>query len=143
MSERSEQYRALSINWDTKVKPLAQKCLDQEILELFSADVTSENQTKAKELSTKYVDPTAMWYVSKFVWAMEHDLADDRFYLSAMNTIMQIKGTLSSDSYWTDVWKGQQNEERLNLETLRDALPELFKLLTQRMSVTEKEKIVE
>jgi hypothetical protein len=143
MSERSPQYRALSIHWDTKVKPLAQKCLDQEILELFSAEVTSENQTKAILLSVKYIDSTAMWYISQFVWAMEHDLADDRFYLSAMNTLMQVKGTLSSDSYWTDVWKGKQNEERQNLETLRDVLPELLELLAQRMSVTEKEKIIE
>jgi hypothetical protein len=84
-----------------------------------------------------------MWYISQFVWAMEHDLADDRFYLSAMNTLMQVKGTLSSDSYWTDVWKGKQNEERQNLEKLRDVLPELLELLAQRMSVTEKEKIIE
>lgn len=141
MSERSEQYCALSIHWDTKVKPLAQKCLDAEVLELFSAEEeTPEIKKKAEELSKKYVDTTAMWYVSKLVWAMEHDLADDRFYLSALNAIMQVKGTLSSDSYWTNVWKGQQNEERQNLEILRGALPELLELLTKRMSITEKEK---
>jgi hypothetical protein len=135
MSERSEQYRALATHWDMKVKSLAQKCLDYELLKLVSAEVTPENQIKVKELSKKFVDPTAMWYVSQFIWAMEHDLADDGFYLKAFNCLMQVKGTLSDSSYWADVWKGQQNKERQNLEILRDALPELFELLTQRMSV--------
>jgi len=56
-----------------------------------------------------------MWYISQFGWAMEHDLADDYLYLKAFNCLMQVKGTLSSDSYWADVWKGRQNEERQNL----------------------------
>jgi len=46
MSERPPEYRALALHWDTKIKPLVQKCLDQELLRLFSAGITPEKKTK-------------------------------------------------------------------------------------------------
>lgn len=134
---RSQAYMNLSLYWDTEVKPLAQACLDTEVLKLFSVTeetVTPEDKKKGEELAEKYIDTTAMWYVSQFVWAMEHDLADDNIYLKAVNSTLQVNGTLSSDSYWKNVWGGRAvgNKEAVRLIKLRDSLPKLLDLITAR-----------
>lgn len=93
--------------------------------------ITEEMKQK---LSEKFIDLTAMYYISLFMWSMEHDLADNRGYLKAVSSALQINETLLSESYWENVWGDKGNDdkyqkEKENLKNLNKKLPKLFALL--------------
>ena len=115
--------------WDDEVKALAKACVDDKLIEMMGAAerrgyATEEEQNYAKALNLK--DPTAMWYVSKMIWRIEHDLADGRPTASLLS-ISRVFDTLNSDSYLKNVWGGDtSSKEAQNLFKLRDGLRNLL-----------------
>jgi hypothetical protein len=86
--------------------------------------LTEKEKQEAKEISKKYVDATGMWYISQMIWSVEHDLADKRN--AASICVLQVRDTLKSESYWTNVWINQgkdlESEEAKNLKNLLEKL---------------------
>jgi hypothetical protein len=118
-----------SILWDTKVKNLALKCINPELVQILLKDesqVTDEDKDKAKEIGQKFKDPYGMYYISDMAWRVEHSLADDREVMAQL-AITQVYSVLSSESYWENVWNNDtSSEEAQNLIALRDGLKELI-----------------
>lgn len=122
-----------SILWDTKVKEAARKCVVPEIVQLMMLsedEATDEKINRLKELSDKYVDLLAQYYVSQMMWAIEHDLADGREVGGGVLSAMQVRDTMNSESYWQNVWidkgKDVESEEARNLKALAVLLNELL-----------------
>ena len=115
--------------WDDEVKALAKACVDDKLVEMMGAAecrgyATEEEQNYVEALNLK--DPTAVWYVSKMIWRIEHDLADGRPKAS-LPSIIQVFETLNSDSYLKNVWDGDtSSEEAQKLFKLRDGLRNLL-----------------
>ena len=109
-----------------EAKDAAKKCVNSELVHLMST-IDKDDVAKVaefRELAKKYVDVTSQWYISHMIWAIEHDLADGRNCgLNSLNSICQVRDTLSADSYWEKVWHKEQHlEEAKNLIVLRDRL---------------------
>jgi len=123
--------------WDTKVKEIAQKCVNNELVRLMmQTDENSKEEdiAKLKELAVNFTDSTGQYYISHMIWAVEHDLADGREPgLGGMNSVLQVYNTLKSDSYWNNVWHASnhsvETEEAKSLFALRDEL----KILVEKM----------
>jgi hypothetical protein len=115
-----------SILWDTKVKAIAIKCVNNDLVELMmtpEGNITDDIEAKFKELSSKYIDPLAQHYISQMISGVEHGLADDRDCVATIS-VSQVYNTLSSESYWTNVWKNNNldTEEAKNLKELAENL---------------------
>jgi len=120
-----------SIKWDTEVKELARKCVNAEFISLVAkgenGTLTESEEVKVKELSEGIKDAYGMWYISDMLWRVEHALADDREYLAIL-TVSEIHSTISTESYWTNVWNNDfSTEEAVNIRNLRDGLKELLR----------------
>ncbi len=115
--------------WDDEVKELAKACVNDKLIEMMGAAerrgyATEAEQNYAKSLNLK--DPDAMWYISKMIWRIEHDLADGRPKASLLS-ISRVFDTLNSDSYLENVWGGDtSSEEAQKLFKLRDGLRNLL-----------------
>jgi hypothetical protein len=129
---------AFSTYWDTKVKEIAQKCVNNELIHLMmqtdNENCKDEDIAKLKQIAANYADSTGQYYVSQMIWAVEHDLADGREPgLGGMNSVLQVYNTLKSDSYWNNVWHASnhsvETDEAKNLFALRDEL----KILVDKM----------
>lgn len=119
-----------SIKWDTEVKELAKKCVNYEFITLVqkgeNGSLTESEETKVKELSEGIKDAYGMWYISNMIWRVEHALADNRESM-ALLAISEIHSTISSESYWTNVFKNDfSTDEATNIKNLRYALKELL-----------------
>lgn len=98
MSEKSKY-------WDEIVKPLA-----REVIEKATVD---------KELIE--------FYVSRMIFACEHDLADGRFPgLMSLNNLMQVEGNLKSESYYKNV---HPNTPKKEVERLKRLSKEIHNLM--------------
>jgi len=120
-----------SIKWGTEVKELARKCVNNEFISLVAkgenGTLTESEEIKVKELSEGIKDAYGMWYMSNMIWRVEHALADDREHLAIL-AVAEIHSTISSESYWTNVWNNDfSTEEAVNIRNLRDGLKELLR----------------
>lgn len=117
--------------WDEKVKKLAKACLPEErLLKLFGKgenyDPTPDEKKYLEEIGQKYKDLYGMYYISDMCWRIEHALADNRLPMAKI-AIVNVVGTLDSDSYFQNVFKGDaSSEEWQNLDALRKGLHELM-----------------
>jgi len=119
-----------SIKWGTKVKELAKKCVNYEFITLVAkgenGTLTEDEDLKIKNLSEGIKDAYGMWYISNMIWRVEHSLADNREPM-ALLAISEIYSTISTESYWTDIFKDDySSEEAINIKNLRDGLKELL-----------------
>jgi len=119
-----------SIKWDTKVKELARKCVNAEFIHLVakgeSGALTENEDIEVRKLSEEIKDAYGMWYISNMIWRVEHSLADNREVLAQL-PISEIYSTISSESYWTNVWNNDfSTDEAINIKNLRDGLKELL-----------------
>lgn len=117
--------------WDTKVKQQVMKCSPEyiNIRMLESEDISKEEKQKlVKEMNSKgYKDLLAQFYIGNLVWAVEHALADNREDLNFLNSFMQVRDCLNSESYWQNVFKGdEESEEAKNLKELAQMMNELY-----------------
>lgn len=117
--------------WDTEVKKLAEACVTEpELIRLMCKSETYKPTKKEKEylksIERKYKDIYGMYYISNMIWEVEHALADGRKE-SAKVAISFVYETLSSESYFENVFHGNANDEEWKTRAaLRDGL---YKLL--------------
>jgi len=113
--------------WDIKVNTLARKCIDVEIMHTLTNINESNKDGLNKFINDRGVhDVRAMNNVSQMMWAVEHDLADDRLYKIALD-IANVHATLNSDSYWKNVWNDDlSSSEARNLKNLAIGLNEMM-----------------
>jgi len=119
-----------SIKWGTEVKELARKCVNAEFIRLVAkgenGTLTENEELEVRKLSEEIKDAYGMWYISDMIWRVEHSLADDREPL-ALLAISEIHSTISTESYWTNVWSNDfSTDEAINIKNLRDGLKELL-----------------
>jgi len=119
-----------SIKWGTEVKELARKCINTEFISLVAkgenGTLTESEEVKVKELSEGIKDAYGMWYISNMIWRVEHSLADNREPLAQL-AVSEIYNTISTESYWTNVFKNDYStDEAINIKNLRDGLKELL-----------------
>jgi len=121
--------------WDTKVKPQAIICAKGYNLmcKIEREDIPEydENNETLKELREMNIqDLTATWYIGQMIGSVEHDLADGRKGLGLLNSVMQVNETLSSKSYWVNVWENDfTSEEAQRLNKLGELMNELITYL--------------
>ena len=95
-------------SWDSKIKPHALKHFE------------IENQ----------IDNLAEYYIKSMISAVEHDIADGRILgLNGFNLILQVRGTLSDDEYYTNVHKNIINPETISLKQLANLITESLNYL--------------
>lgn len=115
--------------WDSKVKDLAIKCVNRELVLLLNQqNPTEEQKAKVKEMSKPYKDVYGMMYISQMLWQVEHDLADQRDW-KAKIAVINIYHVISPNNteYWKDVFKDDlTSEEAQNLKNLAEGLQELL-----------------
>ena len=113
--------------WDTKVKPVARKCIDRKVIELMN---NKDNERLEKYRNEKNIkDAYTMYKLSEMIFYVEHDLADGRdfFIIVRMNQATEV---LNSEFYWKNVWKGDlSSEEAKNLLELAGFLKEAQDIL--------------
>lgn len=98
MSEKSKY-------WDEVVKPLA-----REVIEKATVD---------KELIE--------FYVSRMIFACEHDLADGRFPgLMSLNCMIQVEGNLKDESYFKNIHPNTPKEEIERMKRLSKEINNLM-----------------
>lgn len=115
--------------WDKEVKPLALKCCEgaELIGELEKATTQEEKEAIKKKMDSHgKKDWLAPWHISQMIFYVEHDLADGR---NPGLRMFQVKGCLNSESYYNDVFKGQDCEEMRNYRDLGKKLDEALNLL--------------
>lgn len=117
--------------WDSEVKKLAEDCVTEpELVRLMGKSEGYEPTEKEKEylksIGEKYKDTYGMFYISNMIWQVEHALADSREYSAALS-ISQIYQVLSSDSYFQNVFEGnEESDEWKTRAALRDGLEKLM-----------------
>jgi hypothetical protein len=117
--------------WDSETKEVARKCVNSEFIHLIAkgenGTLTKEEELHCKELSDGIIDGYGMWYISDMIWRIEHALADNREPMAKL-VVSEISSTLSSESYWKNVFKNDiSSEEAKNLKNLSEALKELLR----------------
>lgn len=96
---------AKSLYWDNIVKPLAEEVI------------------KKATVDKKMIE----YYVSRMIFACEHDLADGRFPgLMSLNNLIQVEGTLKSESYYKNVHPDTPKEEVERLKRLSKEIHNLM-----------------
>ncbi len=128
-----ERYKELSTYWDETVKPLIKKYINADALAFYATITKTPKREERVQLNNTCTDATSMFFLSRFAAAMEHDLADDSAYGMSANLLLQIKDTLHDESYWKNVWHDKQNEERQDLEKIKEVLPILRDLIIETM----------
>ena len=117
--------------WDTKVKQLAQACIqEQQFVELARKEEgyipTVDEQAYLNEVQVKYKDLYGMYYISNMCWHIEHALFDGRIP-AAKVAIINIVTTLDSPSYFHNVFGGNPDDEEWKTrDALRKGLHELL-----------------
>ena len=120
-----------SIKWDTEVKELARKCVNNEFISLVAKGengiLTEDEEIKVEKLSKEIKDPYGMWYISDMIWRVEHALADNREHLAIL-AISNIYNTISTESYWTNIFNNDfSTDEAINIKNLKDGLKDLLR----------------
>ena len=120
-----------SMKWDTEVKELARKCVNIEFIRLVAKGengaLTENEEVVVRKLSEEIKDAYGMWYISNMIWRVEHALADNREPMAKL-AVSEIFSTISTESYWTDIFKDDySSEEAINIRNLRDGLKELLR----------------
>lgn len=121
-----------SFKWDTEVKELARKCVNNEFINLVfkgeHKNLTNEEQTQAEELAKNIKDPYGMFYISEMIWKVEHALADDREFIARL-AIVNVLSVISRPSYWGNIFKYNYfTEEASNIKNLWFGLKDLSNL---------------
>ena len=118
--------------WDHEVKQLADACTpERRWIELClkgdNYQPTDEEKQYVTELDKKYKDLWGQFYISQMAWRIEHGLMDQgRTLPAAMISIEEVLETLTSDSYFQNVFKGNaEDEEWKTRAALRDGLKKL------------------
>lgn len=110
--------------WNGIVKPIAEKCAKG-----FAAMARVENGgTDPEDIKTveSYKDGLACWYVGLMIGDIDR-AAIAGVRLTVLNSLNQIYGTLTSESYWKNVWNNDRSsEEANNLDALGKAVKELL-----------------
>jgi len=105
MSGYTEQEKAFIERWDSKSKALARK----------AHDLCTDRRTKQE--------------IEVFIWAIEHDLANDCFYGMGFSELMKIQEVLNNPDFYRDVYKDADTEETRALKALGQEATELLKIL--------------
>lgn len=118
--------------WESEVKAQALACVNTEVARIVTiqqeGNLTEEEKIKFKEFNKQYTDVLAQYYISKMCWYIEHDLAYGRD-LKANMKIIAIYNCLTSESYWTNVFKNNtESEEAKNLLTFTTGLKRLLNI---------------
>jgi hypothetical protein len=119
-----------SMKWDTKVKELANKCVNWEFIKLTQKgenNILSEEEEKMfQELGNNIKDPYGMWYISDMIWQVEHSLMDNKEPLAKL-AIAQVYNVISRESYWTNIFNNDLSlDEAKNIKALQECLKEFM-----------------
>jgi len=111
--------------WDEEIKPFANKCAEgMELLHKIQELDEEKDQDKVQEIKEQMnaynkKDWLALYNISQMIFYVEHDLADGRNPAFRMH---QVKSCLSSESYYTNVFKNEDCEESRNYKKLAEML---------------------
>ncbi len=120
--------------WRETVRPQAEivaalypKMKSLEARELRGEQIP-ENDPDLMELKN-HPDATTAWYVGLMIGDIDfYNIKGIR--LTVINSISSVHGTLTSESYWTNVWKNDWSSEYAkNVSKLADMMRVLIKLL--------------
>lgn len=115
MNECMGKERAFIERWDSKSKPMAERAYD----------LCTDRVTKQE--------------IEAFIWAVEHDLADDRVLgLMGFNALMQVEGVLNDPGFYRDVYKDTDTEEVRALKALGQEARELWGILKEKYGCERK-----
>ena len=96
-----------SFYWDNKVKALAKELIEKATVDKACIE----------------------YFVSKMMRAVEHDLADGRGKgINSLNSLIQVSGVFSSDSYFDEVHKDTPKEEIERMKNLGKEVKKLLKM---------------
>lgn len=122
-------YECFTEYWDNEIKPLAIKCAEGAELISKLERATTENEKEAIKEQMEAMgkkDWYAPWYICQMIFYVEHDLADGR---NPLPRIFQVRGCLSSEDYYRDVFKGEDCEEARNYRGLSEKLGKALSLV--------------
>lgn len=114
--------------FNTSVKPLAEKCANLFPLIQRVENGYTPTDEETKQLSSA-TDTMAHWYVGLLVADVNKAIFDGASF-NLINSLSTVSGTLTSESYWNNVWGDKQNnEEAQELKKLAGLVSELTKFL--------------
>ncbi len=127
--------------YQTTVRPLAEKCAKgfQTMLKAENNMLVLNNDTGLlknildgeadADILLTCKDPNAIWFIGHMIGDIDRALIKG-IRLNTINSIGQIHGCLTSDSYWENVWENNfSSEEAKNLKELAEKMKELVTLL--------------
>jgi len=126
--ENEQHFSGEFINYfNNTVRPLAVKCAVgyEVICESEAGKEIAQDDPRLIALN-KLVDPHAPYYIGCMIGDVDKHIIKG-IRLNVLNSISQVKGCLTSESYWTNVWKNDKtSEEAKNLIALAEVMETLF-----------------
>lgn len=116
--------------YNNTVKPIALKCAEgyQTMVAVERGETIPDDHKDMVRIKT-CVDANAIWYIGLMIGDIER-YAIKGIRLTLLNSLSQVHGCLTSESYWRNVWKNDESsEEAKNLRQLGDVMPKLLSKL--------------
>lgn len=112
------------------VKPVALKCCElfPKMKEIETGKEPSQDDPEVIKIKA-LKDGNAAWYIGLMVGDIEKALIGGTS-LNLINSVGQVHGCLTSESYWKNVWNDDvSTEEAKNIKKLAGLMPELLQKL--------------